>query len=258
MPLDLAEQPRRRYRDNPLTHVICQVRFPVLQRFDEPGFLGPVQDALRDRYPRAVQEQQIGLLVGPSGAMPAHDAAKLWRFQDADQAWSVVLGRDFFGVETTSYTQFEQLRDRVRDVLPLMFTLGINWRERVGLRYVNQMRHPDGRTPSKWRSLLNPMFLGMVGGDELGADVIHALQEIRLREPNGVLLIRHGLIGPEASNGDPFYLLDLDYADERPQPLDPEQLIEQLSGFHDTIHNLFEMTLTPIMRQHLGEDGVIE
>jgi uncharacterized protein (TIGR04255 family) len=258
MPLDLVDQPRRRYRDNPLTQVICQVRFPVLQRFDEPGFLGPVQDALRDRYPRAVQEQQIGLMVGPGGVMPAQDAGKLWRFQDAEQAWSIVLGRDFFGVETARYEQFEVLRDRLRDVLPVILSLGVNWRERMGLRYVNQIRHPDGRTPSKWRELLNPMFLGMVGGDELGADVIHAIQEIRLREQDGVLLIRHGLIGPEASNDSPFYLLDLDYADESPQPLHPDQLIEQVSSYHETIHNVFEMTLTPSMREHLGEDGVIE
>ena len=238
--------------------MICQVRFPVLQRFDEPGFLGPVQDLLRDRYPRSVQEQQIGLVVGPGGVTPAQDAGKHWRFQDAEQSWSVVLGRDFFGVETARYVQFEEFEERIRDLLPVAASMGINWRERVGLRYVNQMRHPEGRTPAKWRELLNPKFLGMVGGDELGADVIHAVQEIRLREADGVLLIRHGLIGPEASNDDPFYSLDLDYADERPQPLDPDQLVKQLWSFHDKMHNVFEMTLTPTMRAHLGEDGVIE
>ena len=95
-------------------------------------------------------------------------AGILWRFQDAEQAWSIVLGRDFFGVETQRYTQFEDLRDRLTEILPVVTTLGINWRERLGLRYVNQMHHPSGRTPAAWRELLNPMFLGMVGGDELG------------------------------------------------------------------------------------------
>ena len=73
-----------------------------------------------------------------------------------------------------------------------------------------------------------------------------------------MLMIRHGLVGAEATNDQPFYLLDLDYADEQPRPLDPEQLVSQLWAYHDTIHNLFEMTLTPRMREHLGEEGTIE
>jgi uncharacterized protein (TIGR04255 family) len=257
MPLDLPDQPRRRYRDNPLAQVICQVRFPSLQRFDEPGFLGPVQDALRARYPRSIQEEQFGLVVGPGGVTHA-PGGKYWRFQDAEQHWSVVLGRDFVGIETAKYGQYEHLRERFEEVLPVVMRLGVNWRDRVGLRYVNQIRHTEGRTPAGWRELLNPMFLGMVGGDELGADVIHAVQEIRLREPDGVLLIRHGLVGQEASNGEPFYLLDLDYFDETPQLLDLDQLIPQLWRYHNTIHNLFEMTLTDRMRDYLGLEGTIE
>ena len=258
MPVDLTKQPRRRYSRNPLTQVLCQIRFPMLQRFHEPGFLGPVQDTLRDSYPRSRQEQQIGLIIGPGGATPAPAAAQFWRFEDANREWSVVFGPDFMGVETTRYNQFEDFLERVNSMLLVAASVGVNWRERLGLRYVNQMRHDNAGSPAAWRQLLEPKFLGMVGGDELGEDVIHAIQEIRLREEDGVLLIRHGFVGKEAANGEPFYLLDIDCSDEAARELDVDDTVKQLWSYNDRVNGLFEMTLTDPMREYLGYEGVIE
>ncbi len=253
MPLSLGAHPRRLYVDNPLKLVICQVRYPVLARFGDPALLAPMQDALSDRYPRLNIEQEVGFAVGPGGATPVPPAPSLWKFRDLGDGWSVAIARDFLSIETTGYARYEELRERVEGVLAAAVGLGIKARERLGLRYVNEIRHPEVGAPNDWRRFINERLLGMVGGEELGVDVIHAIEEIRLREPDGILAVRHGHVGAEASqSGDAFYLLDVDFYDDAPTGFDAEETLAKLDAFHDTTHNLFEESVTDELRQHLG------
>jgi uncharacterized protein (TIGR04255 family) len=252
MPLALPDQPRRFYRTNPLRLVVCQVRFPVMHRFDEPGALARFQDVLKDHYPRSAPEQQVAMTVGPAGAVSGPAGTSFWRFQGIDDGWSVAIARDFVSLETTAYERFEHFQGRLTEVLDATLALGVTVRERLGLRYVDEIRHPEAERPGDWRELIEERLLGMVGGEELGDDVIQALQEIRLREHDGTLTVRHGYLGKEATGADPFYLLDIDYFDERSQPLVPGQVIEQVNGYHRTIHNLFETAITEKLREYLG------
>lgn len=251
MPLALPDQPRRFYVTNPLRLVVCQVRFPVMHRFDEPGSLARFQDVLAERYPRSALEQQFAVTVGPGGAATA-PATQYWRFQGSDEGWSVAIARDFVSLETTNYQTFEDFRSRLEEVLAATLAMGVTRREQLGLRYVDEIRHPEARRPADWRTYVNEQLLGMVGGEELGEDVIQAVQEIRLREDDGILVIRHGYLGVEATNNDPFYLLDVDYFDQRPLPLDAEQVLQQIDAYHLTTHNVWETSITDALRDHLG------
>ncbi len=252
MPLSLGAHPRRLYADNPLKLVVCQTRFPVLTRFGDAGFLAPMQDVLDDRYPRFGPEQEVSVAVAPGGIAPVPPPPSLWRFRDLEGEWSVAVAQDFISVETTAYERWEDLRERVGQVLEAAAVLGIRVRERLGLRYINEIRHPDVTGPTDWRRFINEKLLGMVGGEELGQDVIHALEEIRLREEAGTLIVRHGHVGAEASqSNDPFYLLDVDFYDDTARRYDAGDTLEQLDIFHTTTHNLFEESVTDDLRAHL-------
>lgn len=250
MPLNLPDQPRRFYSTNTLRLVICQLRFPVMHRFDEPGALAAFHDVLKERYPRSAPEQQLALTVGPAGAVPG-PASVLWRFQGIEDGWSVAVARDFVSIETTTYERFEHLRERVAEVLEAIIALGVTVRERLGLRYIDEIRHPQAARPGDWRELIEEELLGMVGGERLGDDVIQALQEIRLREQHGSVTIRHGYLGAEATGNEPFYLLDLDYFDEHSATLVPGEVLDRIDGYHRTIHNLFETAIKQKLRDHL-------
>lgn len=252
MPLALPDQPRRLYEENPLRLVVCQLRFPVLHRFEEPGVLARFQEVLGDRYPRSVPEQQIALTVTPSGPASSQPASRYWRFRGLEDGWSVAIGRDFVSLETDAYQRYEELRERAAEMLDAVLAVGVTIRERLGLRYVDEIRHPDAKRPGDWRELIEERLLGLVGGEELGEDVIQCLQDIRLREQNGTLTIRHGYVGPEAAGSEsPFYLLDVDYSEERSMPLLADQVLQQIDDYHRTVHNLFETAITQRLREHL-------
>ena len=253
MPISLGAHPRRLYTENPLKLVVCQVRFGVLSRYGEPGFLAPMQEALSARYPRFGDEQQVSITLGPGGAAPVPQPVPLSKFRDLEDEWSIAVARDFISVETTAYKQWEDLRERVGEVLEAAQGLGIPARERLGLRYINEIRHPDVTGPSDWRRFINERLLGMVGGEELGQDVIHALEEILLREEAGMLVVRHGHVGADASQSNsPFYLLDADFYDDAPRAFDADDTLGQLDTFHATTNNFFEESVTNELRDHLG------
>ncbi len=252
MPLRVQPQPRRLYQTNPLKLVICQIRHPVSPRFEEAGFIAPFQEVLGDRYPRVSQEQQVTINIPPGAPITAPSSTALWRFQDGEGLWSVVAARDFVSLETSAYRAFEEFEAQLEHVLEATAQIGVTYRERLGVRYINEIHHPDAQTPTTWRPFINAELLGMVGGEVLGDDVIVALQDIRLREPDGVAVLRHGYVGPEASaDQEPFYLLDIDFADEQHGKLDRTQTLSQVNAFHERIKNVFETSVTDALRDHL-------
>ncbi|CAN5653524.1 hypothetical protein BH18ACT13_BH18ACT13_17370 [soil metagenome] len=251
MPLALAQQRRRLYTNNPIKIVVCQVRFPLLTTFDQPGFLAPLQESLSGRFPRVSQEQQLGMTLGPQGVsqMPP---TSLWRFNELDGPWTIALGRDFLALETQVYRRYEELVDRLAEAIDVLGQIGVQVRERIGLRYVNRLADPEARRATDWRRFIRHELLGVVGGPELGDDVVQAIQQIRLREPDGFVVIHHGYLSDEvAGNDGAHYLIDIDVFDERAVRFDPDETLKLIDSYHERLKDLFEISITDEMRSHL-------
>lgn len=253
MGLNLPQQPERLYETNPLKLVLAQLRFPPLLGFESPAALEPVQQALADEYPLLQEEQQIALAINSEG-IAATPQNKVWRFRTLDGSRSIVLGRDFVGLETTSYATFGEFSEQVRYVLTALGALKTPPKvfQRLGLRYLNELRHEDAANPREWKPFLNEELLGIVGGDLLGDTVMQAIQELRLDDDGVMLIVRHGYLGPEVTDNQPFYLIDLDCFSEATGEVDVDQILKRLSEYHNRVHNLFELSLTDEMRSYLG------
>jgi uncharacterized protein (TIGR04255 family) len=251
--LNLPSQPRRIYRTNPLQGVIAQLRFPPILDF-EAARVAPFQEAVAGTFPYVSEERQVGLLIGPQGMAPPQQTQVL-RFKDSEGQRSVVLARDFVAVEANeeSYSTFEDFSANARVMLEALGSLAVHATVRSGLRYINRLSHPDATRASDWRRFLNQELLGMVGGELLGDDVLNAVQEIRLRSDDSMTLVmRHGYFGPEAADGNPFYLIDIDcFAERNDEDLSVEHLLEELGAFHSAIHSIFETSINDEMRAHL-------
>jgi uncharacterized protein (TIGR04255 family) len=250
MPLQLPQQPRRLYETNTLKQVICQLRHPYQHGYDSPAYLGTFQRQLSSMFPRSGKQQQVGLVIGPAGAVQT-PSTEFWRFTDLNEDWAVGVAQDFVSLEANRYTRFEDFLERFEPLVDTLLALGVSVRERLGLRFVNEIRHSDARLPVDWRRLINGDLLGMVGGEVLGDDVIHALQDIRLRESDGIIALRHGFIGSPATGNGPVYSLDLDYFDESTQGLDKAQTLDQIKAFHRVLKDVFETSITDELRSHL-------
>lgn len=248
---------RRKYGSNYLRLVLCQIQFPILMRFEEPALQGSLQEALRGEYPRVQQEQQMAVTVGPGGGLVSTPAGAQWRYQDLDGRWSVVMQRNFAGLETSNYDDFEDFEQRLARLLQVLAQLGITVCERLGLRYINEFRHSDGSHPSDWKALLRDDLLGIASEELLDGEIVHAVQDIRTTRVDGTLVMRHGFVNVGDNGRGPYYLLDLDHFREGPRDFDEEALLREARTFHETISRVFEMTLQPAMRKHMQDEGPI-
>jgi uncharacterized protein (TIGR04255 family) len=257
--MPLPDYPRVLFTKSPLRLVVGQIRFPLQLRLTEAAFTAPFQEALADVYPVAAREQQVALQVSAKGFQPA-PGETLLRFSDRDGAWAVVLGESALTLEVRGYSAIEEFSARFERVLAAARDrLRIRERSRLGLRYINEFRHDSGRHVADWAQLMNPDLLGFAGGDVLGGNVEHMAHEVRVRRPDGVLAVRHGLLIGGAVEPVPaappaegrFYLLDMDYYDEHPAALDIAAITRALTSYNDVMYRFFRWSLGERMYRHL-------
>lgn len=251
--MPLPEYSQVRYARPPLRLVVCQVRFPSVLRIADPAFVANFQDAVAGEYPKFRREQQLGVQVS-NMRLAETSHVMSYRFSDAEGLWSVLLAEDSLTLEAYAYSSSEDLLRRFEHVTAAARdTLGIETRQRLGLRYVNEFRHPEKTQLADWRDLFQPGFLGFAASvfDE---PVGYALQQVQVQRQDGLFVVRHGVLRgttipphPSLSPSDPqgaFYLLDLDYSDPRSVPLDVTSSREQLRAYNHFSYRFFRWTLS--------------
>lgn len=257
--MPLPEYSQVQYARAPLKLVVCQLRFPSQLRISDPTFVADFQDAIASDYPELRREQQ-SLFQVSSGGLPEASHVMMYRFLDGQGAWSVLLGEGSLTLESRAYSSIEDLLRRFeRVVTAARDTLGIGLRQRLGLRYLNEFRHPGKTELTHWRDDFRPEFLGFAAS-LFEEPVGYALQQVQVTRPDGRFVVRHGAMRgttvpslpstqePEAQ--DAFYLLDLDYSDSRPVPLDVAASQEQLRAYNAFIYRFFRWTLSE--RHHVA------
>ena len=232
----------------PIELGIVQVRFPPLTRFDDGAFLASLQAQLTVDYPMVTEGRAINLVMTPAGVQQTQGDRQL-RFGSIDQSNTVLLTKDLVSLEMRNYTSIDDFAGRFAKVLEAVSThLGVRHQLRFGLRYINEFRHPRGGSLAGWRELLNAAFSTPALDELLDGTAQQTLGESRIERPDGSLLIRYGFLTgttvlPDSPSrqpkSGPFYLLDLDYFDERPQGFDLEAPILAMRQYNNVMYRVF-------------------
>lgn len=251
MPLELEDQPRVIFERNPLKVVVAQVRFPPIFSLEHPGGVAVLQDAIRSEFPMAEPRgQQVTVSISPAGLGAPSGQPGPWRFHSADGQWIAAVAPDFVSLETTAYERFETFRDRARSLFQAAAsTLSIARRERLGLRYVDEITHPEAVLVADWHKFLHPELIGVAGGEQLKDHVVQALQQISLELGEGKMAIRHGYVR-QAQAGS-TYVLDIDAYDDSPGVFDADGIIEQMTLFKRWCWNFFRKSITDELAAYL-------
>jgi uncharacterized protein (TIGR04255 family) len=247
--MKLPEHEWVQFKRAPLKLVIGQVRFTIMPRFEQKAFIAGFKDAMHAVYPRVSRDQAVTYQLSPAGINPGTGEI-LWRFSSRDNKWAVVVGEAAITLESRGYSSMRDFLERFTAILEAAKeTLEVNDRLRLGLRYINEIRHPDAESLTDWRKLLNPEFVGFDASSLLGGQVDHSLQEVQVERPDGTLAIRHGLLNgavvapQEQPASGPFYLIDLDYYDTTECDLDIPATIKQMQDYNDIMYRFFCWTL---------------
>lgn len=261
---------RRRYRHAPLAYVILQVTHPVLApvgRGDEEA----LKRALRSYVPLASREvlsqlEITGQLNGGVGPQTRVRNEEQLRFLSRDKRMSVTYAANAVTLETTHYETWEQLRDVAMAALESRMDVApVDGVERIGLRYLDEVRVPGESVPS-WGEWVNPQL----AAPALAPDVLRPHQQQSVVQyttdsPEVVVALRYGAVdGPSAVQGiplagssapvnGPFFLIDTDasWTPTEVPPLDPASVLAQADHLHRYVKELFEASLTDRLREEV-------
>jgi uncharacterized protein (TIGR04255 family) len=228
--------------------MLAQVRFAPKSRSTEAESVERLHEALEQRYPRLVPEQQTEFTVTPGGVQTA--VAPVWRLTDLTKRWSLVVGIDHFTVETTAYTEWADFYERLREALEaLEKVMPPRVRERIGLRYINEV--PSGADVRNWSDRISPTLLGPIGEAAFTSALSHALSEIKLIDQEGAVVLRHGVSYEQPRSTEPSYLIDIDCFDDTPVDFGLQAALERFTIFNDVAFRLFRWSLVDTYYEEL-------
>jgi len=224
----------------PLKRVIAQVRFAPVFAVERRAEVARFQERLDERY--VAQDPvapQYGGAIG-SGTAPARSEGSresIWPFRDAERDWTVSLSSTSLALEATQYVDFDDFAAELGAILTSLHEVFAPPQEtRLGLRYINRIE--DERLQKRGISFfLNDELAAPVGG-RLGRSLLSSFCELRFRERDSVVVLRHGLI--EANR----YLLDLDHFSDEVRQFEPKSIATRIRKYHGLIERLFVWSLS--------------
>jgi uncharacterized protein (TIGR04255 family) len=253
MPIKL---PRRRldHLDRaPLKLAILQVRYRPLLAAEQTDNVAAFGQALGEEYEFTNRQvaQTLRVYVGDTGMEPPPPLPSdtIWRFTHKEHEWVVALSATSLALEASSYWDFDhfsQVYQAVLDAFSTVFTPTAQ--TRLGMRYINEIEDSRLSDLSSLEHFVNRDLLRPVGS-VLGYDLISSLADLRFRESDGTLAIRHGLVRPET------YLLDFDFYREDERPFSTQDVIDTTRGYHSVIESLFVWCLKKDYLDELRSQG---
>jgi len=256
---------REIFPNAPLEFVAAEVRFPYSPKLGRHESFDALVDLLGDLFPIPEREEQRGFAVGPQGVRAA-DPQVNYRLLAKDRMSSVTVGHSRVNVEVTDYREYTAFRELIRRCLTALDTLGVVVGiERVGLRFIDEVRVPDAKAPSDWRGYIADEFLASLVLSEHGSvDGLEGL--VRLTTGAATQLVvkyasldGQGVVGGgplrrrSSPDSGPFFVIDTDSFWQSPNLMDFEvdAVLELFDVLHDPVGAVFHQMITARLKDEV-------
>lgn len=235
-----------RYKRNFLKQAVCELRFPTLMELGDPKPPVALVAALRKEYPHLELANEVTIEIG--GGSPGSNNTHI--FRSGKLTWTVSLKQSALSIETTAYTGFPTLKERVlRVVGAASKIIDSDFFTRVGLRYINVIDSGEDPTDG-WvnADLVQPLLSRQFSG------VHEYAGRMQLVADDGGCLLQHGvrLKQPQRDGkaGVPEYVLDIDSFRNEVAVTDIELALDTM---HAQVFDVFDWAIGSKAREYLSE-----
>jgi uncharacterized protein (TIGR04255 family) len=265
--------------------VAAEIRHPEASPLTEKD-KQQLKRALAEELPLArplTRPQGVFATIGP-GTLPQIQptpAVTSPRYLSRDLTMSATFHTEAVVVETSGYSGFEAFLALIQRALTARLGVGaLDGVERLGLRYIDEIRVPSVGDSSSWSDWIHQGLLGptqLAGELELSNDVWQGISTYSGKLDGGPnfdrmsLVLRYGVGEGYAVSPDgdlrrktpapgPFFLIDIDSywgpASTGVPMLDVDSVSRALEALHRPVRLLFETSITDRLRNEvLRRDG---
>lgn len=255
------------YQRAPVVLAALEVRHPAADPLT-PSEHRVIKKRLSARFPLESPGQITNFqILSGAATQPEITSEQFPRFMDRTKTLAVSFRRGALVVEASRYPGWSEFRQLVTEVLDArMETAPVAGVERIGLRYINEIRVPtNGETNwAEWvaSSLLGPRTDAKIAlplGQWQGIGIYGS-------QPGQMLVLRYGprdgfAVDPSSDlrrshpiEGGPYFLADID-SFWTPEDVIPEyereKVISRCNELHDPIRALFESVITDRLREEV-------
>lgn len=252
------------YRNPPIAMVAVEVRHSGTDPVTEAGY-EVIRQRLRERWPIQLPTQEIAIDFGKSGPSPV--VIEYRRFTSRDRRTAIAIRPGSTTVETVDYKGWDDLRITLKAALDVRAEVSQpSGYERVGLRYIDEVRVPDGESATDWAAWVHSSLLGAKPDDSVDLPLFDWQGMSTFGSTDGrKLVLRYGprtgfavepngqLMRPTSPTG-PFFLLDIDsfweIFDSIPE-FEPDELMDRCDSLHGPVRKLFEGLITDKLRKEV-------
>lgn len=210
------------YINPPVVLVVLEVRHPAA----DPLTISEskeIRSLLADLLPIHRPGKQTTVeMVG--SASPEVSVESFPRYMDRDSTLAVSFRQEAMVIEASRYLGWESFKDvAMRALDARMAVAPVAGVERLGLRYINEVRASDSTMPTQWADWVHHSLLGPMPDEPVDLPLSQWQGVAVYGEPSGcTLVLRYGprtgfALDPSSDmrrvktpDGGPFFLLDLD------------------------------------------------
>jgi uncharacterized protein (TIGR04255 family) len=257
--LELPTPSTARLARSPLSLVVCQVRHENNPAAYDAKRAVSIRDALEATLPVLEEQanQELNIAAGQVGiqALPG-EISRGWRMSSEDRTWTAVMMPSFFSLETRNYKDWEDFRARLESfVRAVAEYTQPSMQQRVGLRFIDRMSHPDVNKPQDWKRWIDSSFLGPIAHKAFGPAVEATQQILQLNAGKGrSIIVRHGCFQDQESDGQWIYSVDHDCFVQPSKAFHVDDVMANVETLHTLALQVFQAVITPAMYQYLLEE----
>ena len=258
--MSLPELDRTPLTAPPLLVMLCQVRYDAQ---DNLASGTTAQTLLKHVSPLGlgsmtqIHQQQVVLIAGPAAQQNAAESPPQpagWQFTDAGSATTLNVLTDQMTLETRVYLGWDDFFATwvsCLDALTAASKPAVS--TRLGLRYVNRVTSRRVQNVIDFRTgdLVDPAFLGPLGGSELSEHVTATEGRATLKFPDGTeALVQHGVVSDSAT---PAFVLDIDCFLSTAAEFDKLALLESAATLNERALHIFQTVVRPALRDEMKQ-----
>jgi uncharacterized protein (TIGR04255 family) len=256
MALSLPEPATEKLKRSPLSLVVCQVRHEENMAARDAKRALRVHEAIEIQYPVLEEQagQELTIAAGPLGVQTMPGVQQRgWKMRSEDQRWNAVVMPEFFSLETTSYDDWPDFRTRL-EALTRAVSAAIepSLEQRVGLRFIDRITHPEVASPKDWARWIDAAFLGPIAHERVGEGITTSQQIVQVDAGDGrSMIIRHGAVRDTEADGQWTYLFDQDCYVQRGRAFDADQVLGVAESLHTLALQVFQQAITSDLYEYL-------
>ena len=165
-----SDEKRQILRNNQLSEVVCQLRFPQILMIDQQP-PAAFQEQIRQEFPQYTVRKEVPAprITGTPGNMTLENQTPTvnYQFVSADGLWRVNLTSTFISLACKHYVRWEDFANMLdKPLAAFIQTYKPAFFQRVGLRYLNFIsRKSLNLEGMPFRDLIESTYLGPLGLD---------------------------------------------------------------------------------------------